>query len=218
MILQIQREGLDLTRWILFAENVYANPMPSAREELFLWLRDCQMPITDDGHFLAYKRVRSDYMDIHSGTIDNSIGNVVEMDRSKVDPNRYNLCSSGLHFCSRSYLPHFSHADGGKILILKINPADVVAIPSDYNNAKGRCWRYTVIGEVPDDKFVHATKYRTVVSGDAINEDWFADELGEAEEVIVTEKPSEYIKRVAEQIDLPNKALWNRILKRLKGE
>jgi hypothetical protein len=34
-------------------------------------------------------------------------------------------------------------------MIVKINPADVVSIPADYDNAKGRCWRYEVIGEMP---------------------------------------------------------------------
>jgi hypothetical protein len=32
-------------------------------------------------------------------------------------------------------------------MIVKINPADVVSIPSDYHNAKGRACRYEVIGE-----------------------------------------------------------------------
>ena len=37
---------------------------------------------------------------------------------------------------------------------MKINPRDVVSIPSDYNDAKGRACRYEVVGEVgvnPDD-------------------------------------------------------------------
>ena len=33
-------------------------------------------------------------------------------------------------------------------MIVKINPRDVVSIPTDYNNAKGRACRYEVIGEV----------------------------------------------------------------------
>ena len=32
-------------------------------------------------------------------------------------------------------------------MILKINPANVVSIPSDYDNAKGRCCEYEVIAE-----------------------------------------------------------------------
>jgi hypothetical protein len=33
-------------------------------------------------------------------------------------------------------------------MIVKINPADVVSIPSDYDNTKGRTWRYEVVGEI----------------------------------------------------------------------
>jgi hypothetical protein len=39
---------------------------------------------------------------------------------------------------------------GDKIVILEIDPADVVSIPTDYNNAKGRCCRYKVVGELTD--------------------------------------------------------------------
>jgi hypothetical protein len=44
---------------------------------------------------------------------------------------------------------------GDRTVIVKINPADVVSIPSDYNDAKGRACRYEVVGEVgvnPDDE------------------------------------------------------------------
>ena len=61
-------------------------------------------------------------------------------------------CSYGLHFCSEGYLRHFG---GDRVVILKINPRDVVSIPTDYNNTKGRCCRYEVIGEVgvnPEDE------------------------------------------------------------------
>jgi hypothetical protein len=33
-------------------------------------------------------------------------------------------------------------------MICKVNPADVVAIPNDYNNTKMRVWTYEVVGEV----------------------------------------------------------------------
>ena len=33
-------------------------------------------------------------------------------------------------------------------MILKINPRDVVSIPSDYGDTKGRCCLYEVIGEL----------------------------------------------------------------------
>jgi len=36
-------------------------------------------------------------------------------------------------------------------MIVKINPKDVVAIPADYNNTKGRTCRYEVVAEYKDD-------------------------------------------------------------------
>jgi hypothetical protein len=36
-------------------------------------------------------------------------------------------------------------------MILKVNPADVVAIPADYNNTKGRACKYEVVAEYTDN-------------------------------------------------------------------
>jgi hypothetical protein len=77
--------------------------------------------------------------------MDNSPGRVVEMERNQVDDNKDQTCSTGLHFCGMSYLSHFS---GERTVIVKVNPADVVSIPSDYNGAKGRACRYEVVGEL----------------------------------------------------------------------
>jgi hypothetical protein len=134
-------------------ENLMSNPSHRAVTELYKFLEKGNLPITNDGHFLAYKKVRKDYKDCHTGTMDNSIGQIVEMERNQVDDKAENTCSSGLHFCSREYLDHFG---GERTVILKINPADVVSIPTDYNASKGRACRYEVIGELgvhPDDAF-----------------------------------------------------------------
>jgi hypothetical protein len=83
----------------------------------------------------------------------NAPGCVVEMERNAVDDNKDQTCSTGLHFCGMSYLSHFG---GERTVIVKINPRDVVSIPSDYNDAKGRACRYEVIGELnvdPDKAF-----------------------------------------------------------------
>jgi hypothetical protein len=37
-------------------------------------------------------------------------------------------------------------------MILKINPRDVVSIPNDYNDTKGRACRYEVIDEIDKEK------------------------------------------------------------------
>lgn len=140
--------GVEPKELSKFMANVMENPSFRSVQELFRFLEACSLPITSDGHFLAYKRVREDYTDVHSGTFDNSVGQVVEMERNEVNDNADETCSAGLHFCSRSYLGHFG---GSNIMVLKIHPKDVVSIPTDYNDAKGRCCKYEVIGQVDAD-------------------------------------------------------------------
>lgn len=149
-IVKFMREGLPFLPLCKFLENLMQNPSHRAVNELYDFLDAGELPITTDGCFLAYKNVRGDYKDIHSGTFDNSIGKVCEMPRNQVDEDKDRTCSSGLHFCSIKYLPHFSDC-GGHTMMVKINPADVVAIPADYNNTKGRTCKYEVVAEYTED-------------------------------------------------------------------
>jgi len=146
-MIQMLQDGFPIEPLVLFMENLLNNPSYRAVNELYGFLEKNSLPITPDGCFLAYKKVRDDYMDIHSGTFNNSVGMTCEMERNKVDDNQNNTCSYGLHFCSKEYLPSFGNSDS-RTMILKINPADVVSIPTDYNNSKGRACRYEVIGEL----------------------------------------------------------------------
>jgi len=150
-IVSFMGQGLPFDPMMKFLSNLMGNPSKRAVDELYDFLEAGELPITEDGCFLAFKNVRSDYKDIHSGTFDNSVGKVCEMSRNRVCDNKDQTCSSGLHFCSIAYLPSFSDSNGGKTMILKINPADVVSIPSDYNNTKGRCCRYEVVAEYKED-------------------------------------------------------------------
>lgn len=142
-------QGFDVDPLIKFLENLMKNPSFRVVNELYSFLEVGKNAITPDGYFLAYKAVREDFLDIHSGTIDNSIGKVVEIPRNQVDENPDRTCSHGLHVCSWDYLPSFAHSNG-HVVIVKVNPADVVAIPSDYNNTKMRCSRYEVVDEYKD--------------------------------------------------------------------
>jgi hypothetical protein len=154
MITMLQ-EGFTIEPLVKFMENLLNNPSKRSVDELYGFLEKNNLPITPDGHFLAYKKVRQDFKDIHSGTMDNSPGQVVTMPRNRVDDDKDRTCSTGLHFCGLSYLDHFGGRDS-RTVIVKINPTDVVSIPSDYNGAKGRACRYEVIGEMgtsPEEAF-----------------------------------------------------------------
>lgn len=127
------------------------NPNESVRDDLFLWLEAGNMPLTDDGFIIGWKKVQGDYYSVHSGKdgkVLHAIGTTVKMDREDCDPNRNNACSTGLHFCSYDYLSFYAGADA-RVLIVKIDPANVTAIPNEAGNQKGRCCEYDVVGEVP---------------------------------------------------------------------
>lgn len=146
-IVNMIKEGFDGTPFLAFLDNLMTNPSKRAVDELYTFLEKGNLPITSDGCFLAYKKVRPDYLDIHSGTISNAVGQLVKMPRNMVDDVASRTCSTGLHFCSEEYLKNFgSRSD--PVMILKINPRDVVSIPADYNATKGRCCEYLVVGQV----------------------------------------------------------------------
>lgn len=148
-MIRMLQDGFDIKPMVAFMENLMLNPSKRAVTELYGFLEKNNLPITPDGNFLAYKKIRQDYKDCHSGTMDNSVGKVVEMERNRVDDDQNRTCSTGLHFCSRDYLNHFG---GERIVIVKINPRDVVSIPTDYNDSKGRACRYEVVDEIDKEK------------------------------------------------------------------
>lgn len=150
-VLEFIKHDLPFKPMLNFLNNLLDNPSKRAVDELYDFLEAGELPITEDGHFLAFKNVRSDFKDIHSGTFDNSVGSICEMKRNQVDEDKDRTCSYGLHFCSIAYLPHFLDSKDGKTVIVKINPKDVVAIPADYNNTKGRTCRYEVVGEYTEN-------------------------------------------------------------------
>jgi len=147
----VSRGSNAVDGYINFLDRLCNNPSKTAKDEVYLFIEACNLPITHEGFFLAYKRVRNDYMDIWSNSISNRIGESPEMDRNDVDDCRTNHCSEGLHFCSYDYLPSYGAGDSGnRVMVVEIDPANVVSIPDDYKNAKGRTWTYKVVGEIED--------------------------------------------------------------------
>ena len=147
-ILEFMSKGLPFQPLVIFLKNLMENPSMQSQKELYDFLEHESLPITEDGYFLAYKAVRSDYMDKYRGTFDNHVGNVCEMTRSKVDDDRSRGCSNGLHAGALNYVAGYGSVESNdKIVIVKINPKDVVSVPSDCNYEKLRTCRYEVVGE-----------------------------------------------------------------------
>lgn len=156
-ILSFMEKGLPHESLIKFLERLMANPSRRAVNELYAFLSHKNLPVTDAGTFLAYKSVRSDYTDHHSGNFNNSIGNTLEMTRKNVCDDHNQGCSVGFHAGSLEYASSFGGADS-ILLIVEIDPADVVSVPSDCNCQKLRTCKYTVVAKYDGPLPEHYTK------------------------------------------------------------
>jgi hypothetical protein len=143
-ILDMLSEGFPIEPMLSFLENLMENPSKQSVDELYDFLDHTGLPITEDGHFLAYKGISDDFKDIFSGTIDNSPGKIVEVARNSVDDRRENSCSNGLHAGHFDYATSWAGSQGPVVLV-KINPRDAVSVPKDANCGKLRTCRYEVL-------------------------------------------------------------------------
>ena len=152
----IHEEGLPLSLFEKFWQNLQLNPSASSVRELYEFLSYKELPLTEDGCFLAYKGLDSNFWSISgnketkvingqtnkSGNIFNGVGEKIEVRRWDVDDNRTNHCSFGLHVGSLDYARGFAQ---GTVVVVKINPKDVVSVPNDYNCQKCRVSAYEVV-------------------------------------------------------------------------
>jgi len=127
-------------------DRMEQNPSFSSKMEGYQFAEHENLPITWDGYLLAYKAIQSDWTDKHTGKISNRIGTVISMDRNKVDDNRSAGCSKGLHAGALPYIRTFG-GGSDRIVIVKIDPKDIVCVPHDSSHHKIRVCRYEVIGE-----------------------------------------------------------------------
>jgi len=156
-ILSFMEKGLPHESLIKFLERLMANPSRRAVNELYAFLSHKNLPITDAGTFLAYKSVRSDYTDHHTGEFNNSIGNTLQMIRNNVCDDHNQGCSVGFHAGSLGYASSFGGAES-ILVIVEIDPADVVSVPLDYNCQKLRTCKYTVVAKYDGPLPEHYTK------------------------------------------------------------
>lgn len=163
-ILEWAEDGLPFEPLLEFHKKTIDNPSRESVNDLYAFLENNKIPITNEGNFIAYKKVTrlssGKLVDTHTKTIPNDVGLIVKMDRKGVDPDRNNDCSNGFHVAGWSYMEEFN---GDVILEVEVDPVDVVAVPKDYNRAKMRVCKYKIIAEVNSkgermEKFVKVVK------------------------------------------------------------
>ena len=166
-VLSFLEAGLDCVHLFKFILKLNLNPSKRAVDELYTFLEHRALPITDNGNFLAYKAVREDYTDKYTGKFLNTIDAVLEMPRNKVDDDKNIGCSYGFHAGTVEYAKDFMGREG-HLMIVEINPADVVSIPTDCQFQKLRTSKYKVVGEYEIDLTdpLYASRFETDQDGD----------------------------------------------------
>lgn len=140
---------LEFERLARFLVLLRDQPSFKTRERLMDFAANKQLDLTMGGCIVAFKNVDDEFMDKHSRTFRNRVGDVVEMPREDVDDDHSNACSNGLHVCSPEYLRGFWGTSGQTMRVV-VEPKDFVAIPYDYNDSKARVCKYTVVENVTD--------------------------------------------------------------------
>ena len=196
----IIEDGLPIGHFEKFWENLKENPSSSSVDELVDFLSYKELPITEDGFLVAYKGVKNDYYSstgntktkVLQGKVDgmgrifNGIGEVIEVLRRDVDDDRSNECSHGLHVGSLDYASGFAT----KMVLVKVNPADVVSVPKDYSFQKCRVSKYEVLSDFVveiEDSVVSETGEETLVSEE--------DDNSSTDRDILIKRVSAYIER-----------------------
>lgn len=183
-VLQFLEQGVeDWIPLVNFFENVQTNPNQHSREMLYDWLDQEDFAIDDEGFILGYKGVKVTDKgfasissgkaivngEVKTGQIPQATGDTVEMPRNEVQHDPARGCHTGLHVGTFDYASGFAQ---GALLLVRVNPRDVVSVPTDCNWAKMRCCRYQVVAAI--DAPLRAAVYEDVFDiedwGDG--EDW----------------------------------------------
>jgi len=165
-IVEMAANGADPDPLFKFWERLQLNPSARSVEQLWPFLNLVGIPLTSDGRFLAYKGVRTDYYDVHTGTILNTPGQIVTVQRNRVSDDPNTACHFGLHVGSLEYASSF----GSRVVICMVDPRDVVCVPHDHSHQKMRVCEYTVVGHHGEG---HMSS--TTISDD----DWDLDDSGD---------------------------------------
>ncbi len=143
-IAQMATEGQDPTMLFNFWVRLKKNPSWRSVQQLFGFLNHDNIPLTKDGCFLAYKSVRGDWKDMHSGVWDNKPGTVNKMPRNEISDDPNHACHVGFHVGALDYARSFG---GSRIVVCKVDPEHVVCVPFDASHQKMRVCEYKVVAE-----------------------------------------------------------------------
>ena len=173
-ILEFMKAKLPVKPLLNFLSKVLQNPSRRAVQELYKFLEHGQMPLTPTGNFLAYKSVREDYKDWYSNKFLNTIGSEHTMARNDVCDDPDLGCSYGFHVGTLAYATEFNQGSN-RLVVVEVDPSDVVSVPHDCQNQKLRTAKYKVVGEFEKPL---ANDYSSQYNNDEDDDDEDDDDCG----------------------------------------
>lgn len=164
--IRLTNSDADLAPLGAFLRRLERNPSAASRSQLFGWLKSGGFTLTTDGLIVGYKSVRADGRSAHAGrepvtvqaqdgSVETVVGHVpypvgatVWMARDLVNEDRNSACSVGLHVGTFGYAQSFSE----QMLVVLVDPADVVSVPTDSRAQKMRVCRLYVAARHDGDQ------------------------------------------------------------------
>lgn len=140
-----------ISRLEKFIINITNNLEKEIVENVFAFMKHNSINIDEEGYMIGYRAVRRDYYDHHSVSVLYEIGTTVGMSRDDCDDNPNKTCSTGLHVGSLEYVSSFYSRGDSRILKVRVNPMNIVAVPYDYDGQKLRCCELEVLEEIKND-------------------------------------------------------------------
>lgn len=182
-LLDEQNAPKDEKMWrsyVKFLDNLHQNANEDIRKQLFRWMEyenkaGNGFGITEDGCLVGYKGCGGTLLEPmskftgfaivdgveYNGHIPNKVGSVVQMPRSTVQNDPSIGCSVGLHVGTRDYAVQWAPV----LLLVKVNPRDVVSVPYECDSQKMRVCEYTVL-KVTDASEEHKMYHGEEISND----------------------------------------------------
>ena len=151
-LMEYAENGYPADAFVKFLDRLLKNPSRRSIETFYGFIEQQGLTIDAEGYVIGYKGVSQNLKDCYSGKFDNSPGQKPKMDRRLVDDDPANECSTGFHFGGWEY----AHAFGPRMVLVKVDPADLVCVPHDCSMGKVRVCQYEVLKEVTPESQMKA--------------------------------------------------------------
>ena len=148
-LIEYASNGYPADSFVKFLDRLLQNPSNRSVETFLSFVEKHGLTITEQGTFMAYKGCNENLKDVHTGTFDNSPGTHHEMPRQLVSDDPAHACHRGFHCGNWAYARDF----GARMVLVEVDPKDIVCVPYDCDCQKIRVCAYTVVKETtPDTK------------------------------------------------------------------